>query len=183
MTSPSFRRLPGIEIGNGDHRIRLDLFFDLEGRLEQRVSSGSGVIFSNDGYIISNNHVIQESDRIEVIVGKQTYQASVIGADPSTDIAVLKIEVSDLHKIPLGSSKNLKVGEWVIAVGNPFNLTSTVTAGIVSAKGREINILKGKFAAPTTASSLEISITRRRTLTTTGSQILRPRSSWRLAGV
>lgn len=120
-------------------------FFDQGSQTETRVSSGSGVIFSKDGYIVTNNHVVDDADRLEVDYNRKTYGATLIGTDPSTDLAVLKIEASDLPQIKTGSSKNLSVGEWVIAVGNPFNLTSTVTAGIVSAKGREINILQGKF--------------------------------------
>ncbi|MDH5599107.1 MAG: trypsin-like peptidase domain-containing protein, partial [Cyclobacteriaceae bacterium] len=123
----------------------MDLFFGGEPGKEIRVSSGSGVIFSEDGYIVTNNHVVEDADKIEVMVNKNTYEATLIGTDPSSDLAVLKIEASNLKAIPLGNSKNVEVGEWVIAVGNPFNLTSTVTAGIVSAKGRQINILQDKF--------------------------------------
>lgn len=111
----------------------------------QQVSTGSGVIFSNDGYIITNNHVIDGAETIEVIHKKRTYPAKLIGTDKNTDIAVLKIEAENLPVIKRGSSKDLKIGEWVLAVGNPFNLTSTVTAGIVSAKERQINILGGEF--------------------------------------
>ncbi len=111
----------------------------------QSINTGSGVIYSSDGYIITNNHVISSSDNIEVIYNKRTYKATRVGTDPSTDIAVLKIDEKNLPAISIGSSYNLQVGEWVLAVGNPFNLTSTVTAGIVSAKGREINILKSEF--------------------------------------
>jgi len=123
----------------------MDTFFGGGGNTQQQVSSGSGVIFSNNGYIVTNNHVIEDADKIEVIHNKNTYTAELVGTDPSTDLAVLKIEGTNLPAIPIGSSKMLNVGEWVIAVGNPFNLTSTVTAGIVSAKGRDINILQGKF--------------------------------------
>ncbi|GAB2628510.1 S1C family serine protease [Belliella aquatica] len=111
----------------------------------QRVSTGSGVIMSKDGYIITNNHVIDRAETIEVVHQKRTYQAKLIGTDKNTDIAVLKIEANNLPAIKKGSSRDLKIGEWVIAVGNPFNLTSTVTAGIVSAKERQINILGGDF--------------------------------------
>lgn len=111
----------------------------------QRVSTGSGVIMSKDGYIITNNHVIDRAETIEVVHQKKTYQAKLIGTDKNTDIAVLKIEAKNLPAIKQGSSRDLKIGEWVIAVGNPFNLTSTVTAGIVSAKERQINILGGDF--------------------------------------
>jgi Do/DeqQ family serine protease len=110
-----------------------------------QVSTGSGVIISNDGYIITNNHVIDQAETIEVVHQKRTYQAKLVGTDKNTDIAVLKIEAENLPQITLGTSRNLQIGEWVIAVGNPFNLTSTVTAGIVSAKERQINILGGDF--------------------------------------
>jgi serine protease Do len=109
--------------------------------------SGSGVILSKDGYIITNNHVIDKADNIEVVLNdKRSFDAKIIGRDPSTDLAILKIESENLPFIPFGISDNLKVGEWVLAVGNPFNLNSTVTAGIVSAKARNINILGGGFA-------------------------------------
>jgi serine protease Do len=121
-----------------------DWFFN--DRVTQTViSSGSGVIYSPDGYIVTNNHVVENAVSLEVIYNKRTYEAKVVGADPSTDIAVVKIEESNLPAIKLGTARNLQVGEWVLAVGNPFNLTSTVTAGIVSAKGRQINILKSVF--------------------------------------
>lgn len=111
----------------------------------QRVSTGSGVIISSDGYIITNNHVIERAETIEVVHQKRTYPARLIGTDKNTDIAVLKVEAASLPAIKQGSSRDLRIGEWVIAVGNPFNLTSTVTAGIVSAKERQINILGGEF--------------------------------------
>lgn len=105
-------------------------------------SSGSGVIISADGYIVTNNHVVQNAENIEITMNdKQNFKASVIGNDPTTDLALLKIEANDLPFIGYGNSDEIRVGEWVLAVGNPFNLTSTVTAGIVSAKGRNINIL------------------------------------------
>ena len=124
-----------------------DLFFERQGRRSDRqtLGSGSGVIFSEDGYIVTNNHVINGAEEIQVIHNKKTYIAKIIGTDPSSDLALLKIEGKNLPAIPIGSSKDLKVGEWVLAVGNPFNLTSTVTAGIVSAKGRNINILEDIF--------------------------------------
>lgn len=110
-----------------------------------QVSSGSGVIFTEDGYIVTNNHVVETAERIEVNYNKQVYPAELIGTDPSTDLAVIKIKANNLPAITLGSSKNVQVGEWVIAVGNPYSLSSTVTAGIVSAKGRRIGILEDKF--------------------------------------
>jgi len=107
--------------------------------------SGSGVIVSSEGYIVTNNHVIENASEIEVILNDNSkYSAKVIGTDPSTDIAILKIEGSGFQPIPLGNSDDLKVGEWVLAVGNPFNLTSTVTAGIVSAKARNINLISDR---------------------------------------
>ncbi|WP_185153629.1 S1C family serine protease [Fulvivirga lutimaris] len=126
-------------------RSYLDYIFDRDPGSQTQISSGSGVIFSADGYIVSNNHVVQDADKLQVVYNKKVYDAKLIGTDPSTDLSVLKIEDNNLPAITIGSSKSLNVGEWVIAVGNPFNLTSTVTAGIVSAKGREINILQGKF--------------------------------------
>ena len=107
------------------------------------LSSGSGVIISGDGYIVTNYHVVKNSNEIEVVSNdKKSYKADIVGIDPSTDLALLKINDKNLSFISLGNSDNLKIGEWVLAVGNPFNLTSTVTAGIVSAKARNINILR-----------------------------------------
>jgi periplasmic serine protease, Do/DeqQ family len=104
---------------------------------QPKVGFGSGVIISSDGYIMTNNHVIKGADEIEVTTNdNKTYKARLVGGDEATDIALLKIEADNLPLIPFGDSDKLKVGEWVLAVGNPFNLTSTVTAGIVSAKGR-----------------------------------------------
>lgn len=104
--------------------------------------AGSGVIISSEGYIVTNNHVIQDASEIEVILNDNSkYTAKIVGSDPATDIAVLKIEGKGFSAIPLGNSDDLRIGEWVLAVGNPFNLTSTVTAGIVSAKARNINLL------------------------------------------
>ncbi len=109
--------------------------------------SGSGVIISKDGYIVSNNHVVSAGDQIEVVLSnKKSYDAEVIGTDPSTDIALIKIDETELPYLRFADSDEVKVGEWVLAVGNPFNLASTVTAGIVSAKARNINILKDNRA-------------------------------------
>ena len=103
---------------------------------------GSGVILSEDGYIVTNNHVIEGADRLEVVLNdNRTLEASLIGSDPLTDIALIKVEADGLHVIPMGDSDLMRVGEWVLAVGNPFGLTSTVTAGIVSAKARSISNL------------------------------------------
>ncbi len=108
-------------------------------------ASGSGVIVSSDGYVVTNNHVVEEGDEIEITLNdKREYKAKLIGTDPSTDLALLKLEASNLPYMRFGNSDSLRVGEWVLAVGNPFNLESTVTAGIVSAKGRSIDILEGQ---------------------------------------
>ena len=104
--------------------------------------AGSGVIMSSDGYIVTNNHVIDGASKIQVTTNdNKILDAIVIGQDPSSDLALLKVESDNMPKIDLGNSDDVRVGEWVLAVGNPFNLESTVTAGIVSAKGRDINIL------------------------------------------
>jgi Do/DeqQ family serine protease len=122
-----------------------DFFFGGSGREQKVISSGSGVIFTSDGYIVTNNHVIENATSIEVIHNKRSYIAKLVGTDPSTDLAILKIEAKNLPNAKLGRSRDVQVGEWVLAVGNPFNLESTVTAGIVSAKGRNINILSSQF--------------------------------------
>ncbi|HKK75839.1 MAG TPA: trypsin-like peptidase domain-containing protein [Saprospiraceae bacterium] len=108
-------------------------------------ASGSGVVISPDGYIVTNNHVVEEGDEYRVTLNdNREFSAELIGTDPSTDLALLKIEAENLPYLGFGDSDSLKVGEWVLAVGNPFNLESTVTAGIVSAKGRSIDILEGQ---------------------------------------
>lgn len=103
--------------------------------------AGSGVIISPDGYIVTNNHVIQNASQLQVTLNNnQNYMAKVIGTDPKSDIALLKIDAKDLDYLPFGDSDNARIGEWVLAVGNPFNLTSTVTAGIISAKSRDLGM-------------------------------------------
>lgn len=103
--------------------------------------TGSGVIISPDGYIVTNNHVIQNASKIQVTLNNnENYMAEIIGTDPKTDIALIKIQAEDLDYLPFGNSDNSKIGEWVLAVGNPFNLTSTVTAGIISAKSRDLGM-------------------------------------------
>lgn len=107
---------------------------------QQQTGLGSGVIISKDGYIVTNNHVIDGAERLEIVLNdNRTFNATVVGTDPNTDLALVKIDAEDLHVIPMGNSDDLKVGEWVLAVGNPFSFTSTVTAGIVSAKARNIS--------------------------------------------
>jgi Do/DeqQ family serine protease len=107
---------------------------------QQPLGLGSGVIISEDGYIVTNNHVVDGADRLEITLNdNRTFNATVIGTDPTTDLALIKIEAKNLPVIPFGDSDALKVGEWVLAVGNPFGFTSTVTTGIVSAKARSIS--------------------------------------------
>ena len=107
----------------------------------EKVGFGSGVIISKDGYIVTNNHVIDKADVISVKLNDgREFTGRIIGTDPSTDLALVKIEGEDLPTIPVGDSDQLKIGEWVLAVGNPFNMTSTVTAGIVSAKARSLGV-------------------------------------------
>lgn len=120
-----------------------DFIFGTTPRYSSPVTtSGSGVIISSDGYIITNNHVIDNAEKVEIILNdKRSYNAEIIGKDASVDIALLKIDADDLPYIPYGDSDKLEIGDWVLAIGNPFNLTSTVTAGIVSAKARNINIM------------------------------------------
>ncbi len=125
-----------------------DEFFGLRQQQPQLATGfGSGVILSEDGYIVTNNHVIENAQNIKVILNnKQEYNAKLIGADPSTDLAVLKIEANNLPYLTYGNSDELKLGEWVLAVGNPFNLTSTVTAGIVSARARNLRINADQYS-------------------------------------
>jgi Do/DeqQ family serine protease len=112
----------------------------------ERQGFGSGVIISEDGYIVTNNHVIEDAENIEVKLNdNRILSAEVIGRDPTTDIALLKVNVNNLQYLRWGDSEKLKVGEWVLAVGNPFTLGTTVTAGIVSAKGRNLDILEGEY--------------------------------------
>ena len=111
------------------------------------MGAGSGVIINEKGYIITNNHVIDNADEIEVALhDNRTFKASVVGADPATDLALLQIRAEGLPTLPMANSDEARVGQWVLAVGNPFNLNSTVTAGIISAKARNINLLKDQYA-------------------------------------
>lgn len=133
-----------------------DFFFGPRGNLRPRgynnqepdynLGTGSGVIISPEGYIVTNNHVVEDADNIEVVLNdNRKFTAKIIGRDPNTDIALVKIDGKDFPYLVWGSSESLKLGEWVLAVGNPFNLTSTVTAGIVSAKSRSIGIMGGQL--------------------------------------
>lgn len=125
-----------------------ELFFgNPQGRSELVQGAGSGVILTQDGYIITNNHVIENAENIIVALNDgREYDAKIIGTDPTTDIALIKVDDAELPFLEFSNSDEVKVGEWVLAVGNPFNLTSTVTAGIVSAKGRSIGIIPSRTA-------------------------------------
>lgn len=134
-----------IKTQSTENQISYDPFHSFFGQPQQRIQqgSGSGVIIDKNGFIVTNNHVVSGAEKIEVVLNdKRTYQAELIGADPQTDLALVKIKADNLPYMSYGNSDNVKVGEWCLAVGNPFNLNSTVTAGIVSAKGRNINILE-----------------------------------------
>ncbi len=126
-----------------------DLFFGRPSTPQKQEiqGSGSGVILSSDGFIVTNNHVISGAKEITVVTANNNeYEAVLIGTDPTTDIALLKIDAEDLKTIVVANSDAVRLGQWVLAVGNPFNLTSTVTAGIISAKGRDINIIDEQSA-------------------------------------
>ena len=126
----------------------MDFFYGDRNNKQREVSGyGSGVIISSDGYIITNNHVIENAESVDVTLNdKRTFTAKVVGRDPGSDIALLKITANNLPFIKYGDSEQLRLGEWVLAVGNPFNLTSTVTAGIVSAKGRSLGLNTGSYS-------------------------------------
>lgn len=124
----------------------LDLLFGFAQTPQDQIGLGSGVIIRPDGYIVTNNHVISGADQIEVTLeNDRVYPARLVGTDPATDIALLKIEASDLPCIPLGDSDRLRLGDWVLAIGSPYDLRSTITAGIVSAKGRSLPNYDGQF--------------------------------------
>ena len=138
--------IPGVvhirtSYGPGDFSLNpLESFFEVPSR-----SSGSGVIVSDDGYIVTNDHVIEDASNIEIVMNNnQRYYAKLVGADPTTDLALLKIRAKNLPFVRYGDSDKITPGEWVLAVGNPFDLNSTVTAGIVSAKARNIGILRDR---------------------------------------
>lgn len=143
FTAAAAASTPGVVFIRAQYREDSGLF---QRRSEQvTTSTGSGVIIGNDGYIVTNNHVVEGGEELTVVLSdKREFSAELIGTDPSTDLALLKIEATNLPAVTLGNSDSLLVGEWVLAVGNPFQLESTVTAGIVSAKGRDIDILNGQ---------------------------------------
>jgi serine protease Do len=150
--TPAVVHIKTYNSGNRSSSTFLDWFRDKEQEKtedettpSQQFSSGSGVIISESGYVVTNNHVIEDAERVEVVLDdKRSFEAKLIGRDASTDLALLKINEQNLPFVAFGNSDNVKIGEWVLAVGNPFDLTSTVTAGIVSAKARNIHILRNK---------------------------------------
>lgn len=122
-------------------------FSPFGGALPPQQGSGSGVIYTQDGYIVTNNHVVESADELEVtLFDNKKFKAKLVGAYPNADLAVLKIEATGLSTMKIADSNLAEVGEWVLAIGNPFDLTSTVTAGIISAKGRDIDIIKSSSA-------------------------------------
>jgi serine protease Do len=138
---PAVVFIKAIQEGVQHNYLGMDLFFNFFNRSNALTQAGSGVIVSPDGYIVTNYHVIRNADKVEIVIKerKKTYQAKIIGYDESCDLALLKIDAEKLRYIEMANSDEVRVGEWVLAVGNPFNLTSTVTTGIVSFKGRAIN--------------------------------------------
>ena len=143
-----------VSFPQGSQEDLLHYFFGQPKTYKPRESrgSGSGVIISSNGYIVTNNHVVENSDEIEVTLSNnKSFKASIVGTDKDTDLALLKIEEEGLPFLQFANSDSVNVGEWVLAVGNPFNLASTVTAGIVSAKGRNINLLENVQGSANTA--------------------------------
>ncbi len=115
--------------------------------IQERKAGGSGVIISEDGYIVTNNHVVDQSDKLKVTLNDgRSFDAKLIGSDPATDVALIKIEANDLPTVVFGSSDNLRLGEWVLAIGSPFDLRQTITAGIVSAKSRSLGVIPNEFS-------------------------------------
>jgi Do/DeqQ family serine protease len=147
LSRPCVVYIKVLSTGRQESPFGWDPFFDFFGNIGPVSSSGSGVIISSDGYIVTNSHVVENAEKIEVILNnnKRSYTGIIVGRDPSSDLALVKIEAKNLPFINFGNSDALPVGGWVLAVGNPFNLTSTVTAGIVSAKGRNINLVQNQF--------------------------------------
>ncbi|MBP3533966.1 MAG: trypsin-like peptidase domain-containing protein, partial [Alistipes sp.] len=145
------------EVEVGGSRRGFDPFFEFFGipqgygeqgapqKREQR-SGGSGVILSEDGYIVTNNHVVENASKLRVKLNDgRTFDARIIGRDPATDVALIKVEAENLPTLPFGSSDALRLGEWVLAIGSPFDLQSTITAGIVSAKARRLDVIPSEF--------------------------------------
>ena len=144
--TPSIVQIRVVSRVNNDFSDRFRFFFPFREDIpRERQSGGSGVIISADGYILTNNHVVDNASQVEVaLLDRRKFSATVVGTDPLTDLAVIKIDAEDLPASYLGDSDNLRVGQWVMAIGNPLALTSTVTAGIVSAKGRSLELISDR---------------------------------------
>lgn len=148
MVTPAVVYIRTTYTADNSQNQQMDMFQQFFGQRGQRMqaqpqmASGSGVIISPDGYIVTNNHVVEKADKIDITTNDHRhFKAKVIGTDPNTDLALVKIDATNLPIVKLGNSDEVRVGEWVLAVGNPFNLTSTVTAGIISAKGRGLGLI------------------------------------------
>jgi len=145
--TPSIVQITVITTEKGNPHQGFEFFFPFKEDIpRERQGGGSGVIISDDGYILTNNHVVENATEVTVrLIDKTKYEATVVGTDPLTDLAVIKIDASDLPAAYLGDSEKLKVGQWVMAIGNPLSLSSTVTAGIISALGRSVNIIRDSY--------------------------------------
>jgi serine protease Do len=147
--TPSIVRIDVTSKVNTNTQNDFFFFFPFKNNIpKEQLGSGSGIIITPDGYILTNNHVVENADKIQVqLYDKSILDAKVIGTDPLTDLAVIKVDATGLPAAYLGNSDDAEVGEWVMAIGNPLSLNSTVTAGIISAKGRNINLLREKEGA------------------------------------
>lgn len=145
--TPSIVQITVISESKENPHEGMDFFFPFKNNTpHERQGGGSGVIISDDGYILTNNHVVEDAKKVTVgLLDKRQFDAKVVGTDPLTDLAVIKIDAEDLPAAYLGDSEKVKVGQWVMAIGNPMALTSTVTAGIVSALGRNVDIIKDSY--------------------------------------
>lgn len=144
--TPSIVQITVVSETKNDFHDKFKFFFPFRDDIpRERQGGGSGVIISNDGYILTNNHVVENANSVLVaLTDKRSYDATVVGTDPLTDLAVIKVNADNLPAAYLGESDDIKVGEWVMAIGNPLSFSSTVTAGIVSAVGRSLNIIRDK---------------------------------------
>ncbi len=145
--TPSIVQISVVSETKSNYHDKFPFFFPFRDDIpREQQSAGSGVLISDDGYILTNNHVVENAKQVEVaLFDRREYSATVVGTDPLTDLAVIKIDETDLPAAFLGNSDNIKVGQWVMAIGNPLSLSSTVTAGIISAKGRSLQIINDRY--------------------------------------
>lgn len=145
--SPSIVQIRVVTTGKSNMSDEFKFFFPFHNDAPRKqMGGGSGVIISEDGYILTNNHVVDDASTITVgLLDKREYDAVVVGTDPLTDLAVIKIDADNINPVYFGNSDNLKIGQWVMAIGNPLSLASTVTAGIISAKGRNLNLIRDSY--------------------------------------